>query len=352
VSGEPIVPQLPASRQLVRGGLDLGAEAARRLRGASIYVAFVMLGLLGPLVVAGIAITAADPAAFDLDLYMDPAYDPFADPSADAAAAPLGFLSLGFLVAAAGIVAMIVESQAMATAILAGVALDRPVSTGEALRRSRQVFWQLVGYALITALPISIVTQVVATILGAFIGEAFETIALTTTILAAILGLPFVYGVTAIVLGEVGPVEAARRSIRLARARWRLAIVISLVATAAVYLGVFAYLGALGVIGTLTAPLGVGVGDGLLPSIVAIGLGLALSAAFGSLLLTVTAIVVAPQVIAFLGLTHYSGGLERARDSTVLRPAERWLTLPMVLGLVLVALSAVAAVASLGAELA
>jgi hypothetical protein len=343
------VPELPHSRQLVRGGLDLGAEAARRLRGASIYVAFIMLGLLGPLATAGILVMSADPDAIALDMFMDPTYDPFTDPGPDAGgAAALGFLSLGFLVALVGIVAMLVESQAMAATILAGVALDRPVTTREALRRSRQVFWAIVGYAAITALPISIASQVVSTILTAFIGQAFETIALATTVVSAVLGLPFVYGVTAIVLGEVGPVEAARRSIRLARARWRLAIVITLVATAAVYIGLFAYLGAIGVVGTLTMPFGVGVGNGIFSSLLTIILGLALSAAFGSLLLTVTAIVVAPQVIAFLGLTHYSGGLERARDVTAARPAERWLTVPMVAGLVLVALCSIAAVASVG----
>jgi hypothetical protein len=349
VTGDPAVPVLPHSRQLVRGGLELGAEAARRLRGASIYVAFIMLGLVGPLVTAGILVISADPDAIAIDLFMDPTYDPFSDPgSAPESAAPLGFLSLGFLVAAVGIVAMLVESQAMAVTILAGVALDRPVSTREALRRSRQVFWPIVGYAAITALPISIASQVVSTVLTAIIGEAFETIALATTAVSAVLGLPFVYGVTAIVLGEVGPVEAARRSIRLARARWRLAIVISLVATAAVYIGLFAYLGAIGVVGTLGMPLGLGVGNGPIASALTIVLGLALSAAFGSLLLTVTAIVVAPQVIAFLGLTHYSGGLERARDAIALRPAERWLTAPMVVGLALVALCSIAAVASVG----
>jgi hypothetical protein len=80
--------------------------------------------------------------------------------------------------------------------------------------------------------------------------------------------------------------------------------------------------------------------------LVLIGLGLALSAAFGSLLLTVTAIVVAPQVIAFLGLTHYSGGIDRARDESVLRPPVRYLTVPMAIGIVVVVLTSIAAIVS------
>jgi hypothetical protein len=38
------------------------------------------------------------------------------------------------------VVDMAIESHAMAVAILTGVAIGRPVSTREALRRSRQVF--------------------------------------------------------------------------------------------------------------------------------------------------------------------------------------------------------------------
>jgi len=347
VTASGVVPQLPTSRNLVRISLDLGAEAARRLRGASIYVAMISLGLVGPLVVALIVFMSSHPDYFLFDAFADPYSDPSSFPAYDPEAAIAGlWISLGLLVAAVGLVAMAVESQAMAAAILAGVALGRPVSTLEALRRSRQAFWRLVGYALLTEIPISIVTQVLATVLFALVGEAYETVSLVTTAFAALLGLPFVYGVASIVLGDVGVVEAARRSIMLTRARWRLAIVISLVTTVAWYIATFAYLGAIGIVTTLGTPLGIGIDNGPLALLALIGLALALAAAFGSLLLTVTAIVVAPQVVAFLGLTHFSGGIDRARDETVLRPAVRYLTLPMAIAIVVAVLCSIGAIAS------
>jgi len=341
------VHQLPTSRSLVQVSLELGTEAARRLRGASIYVAMISLGLVGPLVVALIVLMSRYPDLVFLDSFLDPTVDPSAPPGYDPEAAVAAmWISLGVLVAVVGMIAMAVESQAMGAAILAGVAIGRPVSTLEALRRSRQVFWRLVGYALLTVVPISIVTQVLATILFLLVGEAYETVSLVTTVCAAILGLPFVYGVTSIVLGEVGVVEAARRSIRLTRARWRLAIVITLVATVAWYIATFAYLGAIGLVTTIGSPLGIGFDNGPLALVVLIGLALALSAAFGSLLLTVTAIVMAPQVIAFLGLTHYSGGIDRGRDETVLRPPVRYLTIPMAIAIGAVIVCSIGAIAS------
>jgi hypothetical protein len=340
------VPALPTSGHLVRISLDLGAEAARRLRGASIYVALVTLGLLGPVGVALIVLWARHPELFSFDTVLDPTYDPFGAPSAPEGWEATAWIALGMVVAIPGLVAMAVESQAMSAAILAGVALGRPVSTLEALRRSRQVFWRLVGYAAITAIPISIATQLLSTALLEHVGQAYETVAFVTTLFAALLGLPFVYGVTAIVLGDVAAVEAARRSIMLARARWRLAVVISLVSTVAVYLAIFAFSGALDVIVTIGGPLGISIDDGPLAMAVLIALALALSAAIGSLLLTVTAIVVGPQVVAFLGLTHYSGGLDRARDATVLRPPVRYLTPLMGLAVGVAILCGVAAVAT------
>ena len=86
----------------------------------------------------------------------------------------------------------------------------------------------------------------------------------------------------------------------------------------------------------------------------------ALILALGSLILTVSAISIAPQVVAFLALTRYGGGLDRARDPVLVAPASgeeaadrpprapprlrtgfRWVTRPMRVGIV-VALVAMA----------
>ena len=65
--------------------------------------------------------------------------------------------------------------------------------------------------------------------------------------------------------------------------------------------------------------------------------------AFGTLIFTVTAITVAPQVVMFLGLTHATIGLDRVRpggpeDPDIRlpgRPRFRWLTRSMLLGFML-----------------
>jgi hypothetical protein len=242
---------------------------------------------------------------------------------------------------------MSVESQALAAALLGGVAVGRPLSMREALRRSRQVFWRVVGYAMLTAVPIGIITGLLSGILTAANGDAPETISFVTTVVGAILGLPFVYGVCGIVLGDVGAVEAIRRSIRLARARWPLAIALTIFTTVAWYVAALAYLGAVGLVVTVAGPLGVGFDNGPVALLALVGVALALSAAFGSLLMTVTAIVVAPQVVAFLGLTHYAAGLDRARDSTVLGPPVRLVTLPLAVGIACAVVAAIGAVAAL-----
>ena len=64
--------------------------------------------------------------------------------------------------------------------------------------------------------------------------------------------------------------------------------------------------------------------------------------AFGTLLFTVYALTVAPQVVMFLGLTHATFGLDRVRpggDRTTRTPRRgrrrfRWFTRPMLLGFV------------------
>ncbi len=88
--------------------------------------------------------------------------------------------------------------------------------------------------------------------------------------------------------------------------------------------------------------------DGGLGSLVATIFGLlALVMAFGSLTFTVGAIVAAPQVAAFLGLTYYSAGLDRARDLPESAPTFRWVTRPMVILIVIVAIVSASGVASL-----
>ena len=71
-------------------------------------------------------------------------------------------------------------------------------------------------------------------------GVTSEAPTVILTGVGALMTAPFAYIVTGIVLGDVGAREAVRRSTILARARWRLAIVVSAVGAAIGYIELFA----------------------------------------------------------------------------------------------------------------
>ncbi len=56
-------------------------------------------------------------------------------------------------------------------------------------------------------------------ILDAVLREAADLSLVVTTLVAAIVGAPFAYTLAGVVLGDVGPIEAMRRSFRVFRAR-------------------------------------------------------------------------------------------------------------------------------------
>jgi hypothetical protein len=139
-----------------------------------------------------------------------------------------------------------------------------------------------------------------------------ETQALLINGLNLLASVPFAYVAAGIVLGGVGAWESIRRSWRLARSRWRLAFLIAIVSTAVAYIAGFALTAGAGVLDRLGAAFGLGTTTGplqlvVLAVIIAFGL-----ISVGSLVMTIAALTVAPQVVAFLGLTGYSRGLDDA----------------------------------------
>jgi hypothetical protein len=140
---------------------------------------------------------------------------------------------------------------------------------------------------------------------------------LVASFVATVVVAPFGYIASAIVIGDVSAGAALRRSITLVQARPRLAITVAAFAFAAGALQTF----------------GISVADDLIEAvrevlhpqldltspllILALPIVLAGLVALGSLSVTVAAVAAAPQVAAFLGLTHYSGGLDRARRPVV-----------------------------------
>ena len=153
------------------------------------------------------------------------------------------------------------------------------------------------------------------------LGEAFGDVLIRSTELNTLIsaslgiafGLPFAFLATGIVLGDAGPVQTLGRSIRLARARPMLALVIALFTTAVGVINQFA-LGAGGdTLARIAEFLHLDFQSGPLPTILSVVLVLAAVVALGSLVFTISAVTTAPQVVAFLGLTYVSAGLDKAR---------------------------------------
>lgn len=345
--------ELPTARQVVGRGLQLAADHAADLRRASLYVGLLILATAGPVVLL-----------FLVDLPSLLAF-PWTDPSSASQEQAVAFLAVvGPLYGAGacallGVVTVSIDGVLVAVALLGSRAVARPLTLRESIQRARQVFWRY-GVA---AFAVGIVSTIASTLVGLVTGALGrpESIGsnLLGTLVATIVTAPFGYILTAIVIGDVEAGSALRRSVTLARARPRLAVVVAVfafLASTLEVLGIGVAFDVAGEVGTLLHPSLDPSGPGLF---LLVPIGAAALVAFGSLALTVSAISAAPQITAFLGLTHFSAGLDRARSpvpavgeppeaatelvpvsawaaprAALPRPA-RWVTIPM---LVLVAL--------------
>ena len=141
--------------------------------------------------------------------------------------------------------------------------------------------------------------------------------------------------------------EAVRRSWRLAQARWRLAFLLAIVNAAVSYLASFAIGAGADILVRLGTALGLG---GPVGAVQVVGLGLIVVLAIvsiGSLIMTIAALTVAPQVVAFLGLTGYSAGLDVgtvANDTLGGARTEPLIARPMKIALVIGGVAAALAV--------
>jgi hypothetical protein len=289
--------------------LDLALQSSSGLRPASIYIGAQLMGLLGPLLILGILAFTRLP---DIGGVFGGAV-PTAPPSEEDAAL-IALIGLAAVVAATGFVALAVDSQLMAASLLAAQSTGRSISLREAVIRARQTFWKVIGASLLVGLPLAALSFGLTELFAPTLGRDTEGTALAAGAVTMLVGLPFVYITTGIVLGEVGALESIRRSIGLARARWRLALVVALFGAAIGYIELFA-LGAGGdILVRVATTLGLGFESGALTTFVTLCLVLVGLLALGSLTFTIAALTTAPQVVAFLALTGYAGGLDRARD--------------------------------------
>ena len=338
-SAIPLVP----TRRLLTVAFDLLVRSGEDMRRASFYIGAIVLGTVGPLVL-GVLILGSE------GLFA-PAFDPFADGAATeealgSAALGAALLSLLTIVAFIGLMAAVIEGRNLGIMVLGGTMAGQPVTTRQALARSRAVFWPSVGAALLIGLPVGLAQAVASGVLDALFVETAEVGVVVTTLVAALVGAPFAYTLAGVVLGDVGPIEAVRRSFRVFGARRLAAFVVVLFESIAFLLVVLGLSAGLDIVIRVFEVLGLGPDSGpagfLLTALVIV----AIVFASGTLLFTVYALTVAPQVVMFLSLTHATIGLDRVRpggrdDPDRPRPSNgpfRWFTRPMLLGWIVAAL--------------
>lgn len=328
--GPPVWPGVGA---VLSGSLDLVTQSRIPLRNASLY-----FGVLGALTIGASILTLLAPG---VDLFSDPP------------TGITGWTGLAWLIAALAIAAISFESDIVAIAILGGARSGRPLTLIEALRRSRQIFWRVVRASAGVGIVSLIVTLLIQALLEGIFGQATDAAPVGAAVLTSLITAPFIFVPVGIVIGDVSAWESIRRSVRLARARFRLAVVASLFSVVANFLFTFAasagadlalralepFRGELQALDTAKAA-----GFALVSIAGIVGVF-----AFWSLTFTVGALATAPQVVAFLGLTGYSRGLDGAREAAAgepprVRPA--WISRPMVVGIAAATLFSVLAITS------
>ena len=289
-------------RRLVGQALDLLTRQDAGLRSASFYIGFLLLATAGPaialLVIAFVVLPDpfGRPAPGDPGAYRDAAWS-------------VWFL-LALIPATLGYLAAGVEARALAVSVIGGRAEGRPLRLRESIAVARRRFWSILGAQLLIGIVTSIVSFAVSFAVGLAVRNVDAVSFGVSLLVGLVMGAPFVYVPAGIVLGETPAMEAIRRSIRLARTRKRLAIVVTLFTLASqvlVLLGissggdiVIRLVGDTGLVDAFPVPL-------VVPAVAA------LVFAFGTLLFLVEAIAAAPAVHAFEALTHYTAGLEIGR---------------------------------------
>ena len=326
---------LVSTRRLLAESFDLLSRSGRDLRRASFYIGAITLGTVGPLALGSWAITLFSVERSTTEM--------------ESVVQGPGALSFAIMVAVAtiGLVVAAVESRTLAVTVLAGAMVERPISTRRALARSRRSFWRAVAASIIVAIPLSLAEAVVTAILGPVLGVAVEASVVTSTAVTALVGAPFAYTLAGVVLGDVDPFEALKRSFRVYGARKRAAMVVVVFETVAALLILFGISAGLDVALRIFESLGLGPDAGPVALAVTTAGIVSIVFAFGTLLFTVMALTVAPQVVMFVGLTHATFGLDRVRpggpDDPV-RPRQpgtggfRWFPRPMLVGFLIGAL--------------
>lgn len=338
---EPI--PLASTGRLLSASFDLLVRSGEDMRRASFYIGAIVLGTAGPLALASWAI-----AVLGLERTFEEMDATFEGVGGSMFAALVVVATMGLIVAT-------VESKTLGVAVLGGTMAGRPISTRRALARSRHSFWRATVALILVAIPVGVVQAGVSALIDPLFGAAAEASLVTSTLVTALIGAPFAYVLAGVVLGDVDPWEALKRSLRVYGARKAAAVIVVVFETAAALLILFGLSAGLDLALRVFDALGLGPDAGPVGlALTTIGI-VAVVFAFGTLLFTVMAVTVAPQVVMFLGLTHATFGLAKVEDGGPHDPDAlpqrasdrfRWFTRPMLLAFIVGGLALVGLVAA------
>ena len=335
--GSEPVPAPPGSVEIVGRGLDLNIAASAAIRRASFYAGGMYLLLLGPVAFVFALLTARyGPELIDAILGGD-----VRRLAIDLGPAP-GALIIGGLAVAA----VSVDVQNVAAALVDGQASDRRPGLRQALAIARRTFWPLVWASILSGVLTAVAAAIIGAVLGFNNGPPADLDFARQTAIQLVVAMPFAYIGAAVVIGRTGPIEAIRWSIRLARRRWRLAFVIGLVNTATSLLATFAIEAGSDILARIA--IGLGLGTEATPSAVqiaelAIIVAVAI-AAIGSLTMTIAALSVAPQIVAYRRLDGPRRGDASADLAPSIAPSAPLITIGMWIVLAILALVTAAAI--------
>lgn len=343
-AGEPVAEEppadpaqvyvLPTARRVVSSGLQLALASTGDLRRASIYIGLLVLGAFGPSIVALLLIVGrlGDQAGDAFGAVFFPyAGGPPPEPALEAA---LLLVAIEALVGVALFFTITIDAQAMGIAILGGRASERPLRLWEAITRARQAFWRMAGAGTLVGFASVFIQSLILSAVGG-LSQSAEAASIVAAVIATLVVAPLAYVSTSIVLGDVSAMEALSRSWRLFRVRRPLAVVVVLFTLVTSAIQLFALSAGLDLVVRASEVLHVSLTEGALAFGTAVVLILAAIVAYGSLTFTIGAVVAAPQVTGFLGLTFYSGGLDRARSDAPRPPRGfRYVTRPMAVAMI------------------
>ena len=318
--------ELPTSRSVVSVGLQLALASTAPIRRASIYVGLLFLGAFGPaaiLLLVGLARLLGDPESAALLNGSNP-FEALENPALGSATV---LITIVATIGAFLFIAISIDARAIAIAILGGASADRPISLPEAIVRARQTFWRLLAATLLVGVASAVISFVIARpFLRPF--DSNQGISFIASMIATLALSPFAYFAAGIVLCGVGATESLRRSVQLFRAQPRIALVVTLFTLVSAAIQTFALSAGVEVASRIADFFHIA--GGPVSLIVPGMLVLIFFVALGSLTFTIAAIVAAPQVAAFLGLTYYAAGLDEARAHAGAPPSQpAWVSLPM-----------------------